>query len=284
MIVSTKIILKNAREEGCAIGAFNVYDMQGAMAVVKSAEELRSPIMLQILPKALEMGSSALIALCLEAARSVQVPVAVQLDHCSSAEIIELAIQAGVSGVMADGSHLPYEENVSFTRQITALAHSQSCTVEAELGRLTGVEDGLTVAAYESLLTSPGQAEEFAASTDIDSLAVCIGNIHGKYLGEPNLDFERLKKIRHQVSIPLVLHGTSGLPDDMIRRSIQLGVCKFNVNTEVRDAYTAALKNYFTKNQKYELMEIICQSIDAMKGPIRSKIQLFGSVGHINTI
>ncbi len=159
------------------------------------------------------------------------------------------------------------------------LVHGQGGTVEAELGRLTGTEDGLTVPEYEARLTSPGQAADFVAQTDIDALAVCIGNVHGRYPGEPRLEFERLDAIRNTVSVPLVLHGASGLPEAMVRRAIELGVCKFNVNTEVRAAYVDALRDRFESPQPPDLLELIQRAIAGMQPMVSAKLQLFGSVG-----
>ncbi len=143
---------------------------------------------------------------------------------------------------MADGSHLDYAANVDFTRAMAELAHARGAAVEAELGRLSGTEDGLTVEEYAAKLTDPQQAADFVERSAADMLAVCIGNVHGRYPGEPQLDFERLAAIRRAVAVPLVLHGASGLPPAQISQAIALGICKFNVNTEVREAYLGALE------------------------------------------
>lgn len=279
MLTPTSQLLKNAQQGKYAIGAFNVYDLQGTQAVISAAEELKSPVMLQIHPKALEMGGKPLVALCIEAARSAGVPVSVHLDHSSAEQAIRSAVAAGMSSVMADGSHLSYDGNIAFTKQMSEFAHANGCAVEAELGRLSGTEDGLTVSEYEALLTDPDQANDFVTQTNIDALAMCIGNVHGKYPSTPKLDFERLKEIRKRVNIPLVLHGTSGLPDEMIVRSINLGVCKFNVNTEVREAYLSAIKSYLSETNKTELTDMMTASVQAMQAQVTSKIRLFGSGG-----
>ncbi len=168
--------------------------------------------------------------------------MSVHLDHCSDPDVIRSALAAGLTSIMADGSHLDYEQNVAFTRAMVERVHAVGGVVEAELGRLAGTEDDLTVAEYEARLTDPVKAVDFVARTGVDMLAVCIGNVHGRYPRPPQFDFERLAAVRDAVSLPLVLHGTSGVPDDMVRRCIELGVCKFNVNTEVRQAYVAALR------------------------------------------
>ena len=249
------------------------------MAVVAAADQARSAVMLQLLPKALELGGTALIALCLEAALTASVPISVHLDHCNSREIIEEALATGISSVMADGSHLSFERNLAFTKQISDLDQVMGKSVEAELGRLSGTEDGITVAQREASLTDPVQAKEFVDATHVQALAVCIGNVHGIYHTPPDLDFDRLAAITKRVSIPLVLHGTSGLPDEMIKRAVSLGVCKFNVNTELRSACLTAGKSYLSKTGKLELVERMQIEIEAMMKPVSAKIALLGSAG-----
>src|SRR5215212_5333066 len=179
MLIPTLDLLRAAGAGGYAIGGFNVYNLEGARAVVGAAEAERSPAMLQIHPSALAHGGSPLIALCMEAARAAEVPLAVHLDHSVSPDAIRAALDAGDASVMADGSHLPYEENLAFTTAMTELAHARGAGVEAELGRLAGSEDGLTVPEYEAKLTDPDQAVDFAARSGVATLAVCIGNVHG---------------------------------------------------------------------------------------------------------
>lgn len=279
MLATTHTLLEKARLGGYAVGAFNIYNLEGASAVVQTAEEMRSPVILQILPSALAVGKKPLVSLCLEMARSAEIPVAVHLDHCSNTETILYALECGFSSVMADGSELSFEDNAAFTKNIVAAVNSRpgTATVEAELGKLSGSEDGISVSHREASMTSPDEAAMFVEKTGIDALAVCIGNIHGNYPSEPELDFDRLRAIAKKVTIPLVLHGTSGLPDEMVLQSIQLGVCKFNVNTELRHAYLDTLKKLCAVNYHTELIEIIQYSIESMKNPIRSKITLFKS-------
>ena len=278
MLSSTSSLLHTARRNAYAIGAFNVYNLEGVRAVVEAAESLESPAMLQLHPSALTYGKSPLVALCLEAARQTEVPIAVHLDHSTSATDIQAALAAGMTSIMADGSHLSYLENLAFTREMTKLAYTFGAVVEAEIGRISGTEDGLTIAEYEDKMTDPAQAAEFVKETQVDALAVTIGNVHGKYRSEPKLDFKRLLAIRKSVDIPLVLHGASGLPETMISRSIQLGVCKFNVNTEVREAYLDVLKSSNSLSSP-DLLEVMQKAITAMRSVVAEKLQLFGSVG-----
>ncbi len=280
MLSSTQELLETARRNIYAIGAFNVYNLEGVKAVIKAAEANASPAMLQLHPSALKYGGSSLVALCLEAARVATVPISVHLDHSTSASDIRQALDAGMNSIMADGSHLPYAENLAFTRDMTQLAHQRGAIVEAEIGRISGTEDGLTIAEKEAKMTDPDQAVEFVQATQVDALAVTIGNVHGEYKSPPRLDFARLATIRRRVSIPLVLHGASGLPPEMISQSIQLGVCKFNVNTEVRQAYLRSLQDDLCATQQStDLLDAMGGAIAAMEAVITEKLQLFGSVG-----
>lgn len=277
MLTSTYELLHTARRNSYAIGAFNVYNLEGVKAVIDAAEICQSPAMLQLHPSALKYGKSALVAMCMEAARSSFVPISVHLDHSTSKKDIKSVLSVGMQSIMADGSPLPYHENLAFTREMTQLSHKYGAVVEAEIGRISGTEDGLTIAEKEAKMTDPDQAVEFVKETKVDALAVTIGNVHGKYLREPNLDFNRLAKIRSLIDIPLVLHGASGLPEKMIHQSIQLGVCKFNVNTEVRDAYMDVLKKTASLSDP-DLLDVMQHAIQAMKSVISDKLSLFGSV------
>lgn len=279
MLISPRDLLETARRNVYAIGAFNIYNLEGVQAVVKAAETLYSPAMLQIHPSSLKYGGSPLVALCLEAARQATVPLAVHLDHSTSATAIQTVLAAGVNSIMADGSPFPYSENLAFTKEMTQLAHSCGAVVEAEIGRISGTEDGLTVEEKEALMTDPYQAAEFVAATGVDALAVTIGNVHGEYRSPPRLDFERLAVIRKLVDIPLVLHGTSGLPAQMIDKSIELGVCKFNVNTEVRSSYLRCLKTDLSAAKMPDLLDLMENAIATMQVVITEKLELFGSVG-----
>jgi len=277
MIASTRELLETARRNAYALGAFNVYNLEGVKAVIVAAETNHSPAMLQLHPSALKYGESMLVEMCLEAARSATVPISVHLDHSTSEGDIQNVLNAGVKSIMADGSPMEYAENLAFTRKMTELSHQHNAIVEAEIGRISGTEDGLTIAEKEAKMTDPAQAVEFVNATNVDVLAVTIGNVHGEYKSPPKLDFDRLAKIRSLIDIPLVLHGASGLPDWMIERSIQLGVCKFNVNTEVRQAYMESLKDELCSKGPQDLLDITSSAIGAMEEVITGKLQLFGS-------
>ncbi|XP_050225741.1 uncharacterized protein LOC126675181 isoform X2 [Mercurialis annua] len=277
---STKELLLNADSGNYAVGAFNVYNMEGAEAVVAAAEEENSPAILQIHPSALKQGGIPLVACCVSAAEQANVPIAVHFDHGTSKQELFAALDLGFDSVMVDGSHLPLKDNVSFTKYISSLAHSKNINmlVEAELGRLSGTEDDLTVDEYEARLTDVNQAEEFIDETGIDALAVCIGNVHGNYPASgPNLRLDLLKDL-HALSskkgVFLVLHGASGLPKELIKACIEHGVRKFNVNTEVRKAYMESLSS-----PKKDLVHVMASAKEAMKAVIAEKMHLFGSAG-----
>jgi tagatose 1,6-diphosphate aldolase GatY/KbaY len=257
--------------------------MEGALAVVQAAEDMHSPVILQLLPRALQLGGRPLIAMCLALGQESAVQVAVHLDHCSSPELIEFALQCGVTSIMADGSAMEYADNVRFTRDMVKKVNQVKGCVEAELGRLTGDEDGFSITEREAQMTNPEQAVDFVAKTEIDALAVCIGNVHGRYPQTPQLNFRLLSMIAERVTLPLVLHGTSGLPDGLIREAIGHGVCKFNVNTEIRSAYTAALAKCFANSSHMEMTNLMQTAIDAMKQSAQAKITQFCSADKAST-
>ncbi len=275
MLAYTADLVLEADREGYAVGGFNVYNLEGARAVVAAAEKIGCPVILQIHPAALKHGGKPLVALCLSAAHEASVPVAVHLDHSSQIVEIREALDVGVTSVMADGSHLPYTDNIAYIQQVSAFAQAAGASVEAELGRISGTEDGLSVADIEARMTDPAQAADFVNQTGIHLLAVCIGNVHGPYHQPPRLDFERLAAIDRAVNVPLVLHGVSGLDDHLIQRSITCGVRKFNVNTEVRQAYVDALRMAFETDNSPDLVPLMQQAQDAMQAVVMEKLRLF---------
>jgi len=248
------------------------------MAVVAAAEEEKSPAILQIHPGALSHGGKPLVACCLAAAKNATVPISVHLDHGDNEHVVMEALELGFDSVMVDGSHLSLEDNIAFTNKIVAAAHAKGLAVEAEIGRLSGTEDGLTVQEYEARFTSVDQAKTFLEKTRVDALAVCIGNVHGKYPASgPKLDLNLLKEL-HGVAVShkavLVLHGASGVTTDLVQGCIERGVRKFNVNTEVRGAYMISLGN-----AKKDLVEVMGSSKAAMQEVVAEKMRIFGSSG-----
>jgi len=254
-LVNTKQMLLDAQKNHYAIGAFNVENMEMMQAVITAAELEKLPVILQTTPSTLKYADTALFAAMAEAmAKKASVPVAMHLDHGSSFELCKKAALDGYTSLMIDGSKLPLEENIELAKRVVELAKAQAFapTVEAELGKLGGKEDDLEVKDGEDMCTDPQEAIEFVEKSGVDSLAVAIGTAHGFYKGTPKLEFERLAAIRDAVSVPLVLHGSSGVPDEDVKKAITLGVCKVNFATELRVAYTEAARKVIADESVYD--------------------------------
>ena len=254
-LVNTKQMLLDAQKNHYAIGAFNVENMEMMQAVITAAELEKLPVILQTTPSTLKYADTAVFAAMAEAmAKKATVPVAMHLDHGSSFELCKKAALDGYTSLMIDGSKLPLEENIELAKRVVELAKAQAFapTVEAELGKLGGKEDDLEVKDGEDMCTDPQEAIEFVEKSGVDSLAVAIGTAHGFYKGTPKLEFERLAAIRDAVSVPLVLHGSSGVPDEDVKKAITLGVCKVNFATELRVAYTEAARKVIADESVYD--------------------------------
>lgn len=229
-LVKMKDILRLAEEKDYGVGAFSVANMEMVMAAIQTAEALNSPLILQIAEVRLKPSPLHLMGpMMVEAAKQAKVPVAVHLDHGETIEVIQQALDIGFTSVMFDGSLLPLEENIAKTKQVVELAKKYDATVEAEIGRVGGSEDGSVD--IEIAITSVEEAKRFAEETNVDALAVAIGNAHGIYKGNPDLRLDRLAEINEQVEIPLVLHGGSGISQEEFRKAIGLGIRKINVAT-----------------------------------------------------
>src|SRR2546426_9274549 len=223
MLMNTLEIVQEARRRGVAIGAFNTYNLELTRAIVIAAEKLGQPIILQPGVQAIRASGEPLAVATLAAARVARVPVAVHLDHCPDMGLIEACFAWGFSSALADGSRLPFVENIAFTKRAVELAARYGGTIESELGYLAGTEDGVTVEEVESSLTDPTQAHEFITETGAAMLAVSIGNVHGYVPNPPPLDFARLAQVAVQVDVPLVLHGASGIAREDIQKAIRMG-------------------------------------------------------------
>lgn len=244
-IISSNNMLKKAQREQYAIPAFNIHNLETMQVIVETVAEYQSPVILAGTPGTYSYaGTENIIQIANELSKKHHVPLAVHLDHHEEFSDIANKINAGVRSVMIDGSHLPFDENITLVKQVVEYAHRYDVSVEAELGRLGGVEDDLIVDSKDALYTNPAQAIEFVKKTNIDSLAIAIGTAHGLYKSEPKLDFDRLSEIRSVIDIPLVLHGASGVPDKDVRECIQRGICKVNIATELKIAFSDALKQY----------------------------------------
>ncbi|EIP4197669.1 tagatose-bisphosphate aldolase subunit KbaY, partial [Salmonella enterica] len=278
-IISTKYLLRDAQAKGYAVPAFNIHNAETIQAILEVCSEMKSPVILAGTPGTFKhIALEEIYALCNAYSGSFGIPLALHLDHHESLDDIRHKVNAGVRSAMIDGSHFPFEENVKLVKSVVDFCHSCDCSVEAELGRLGGVEDDMSVDAENAFLTDPQEARRFVELTGVDSLAVAIGTAHGLYTKTPQIDFQRLAEIREVVDIPLVLHGASDVPDEYVRRTIELGVCKVNVATELKIAFATAVKKWFTENPEGNDPRYYMRvGMDAMKEVVRSKITICNS-------
>lgn len=278
-LVTSEQMLLDAQKGGYAVGAFNVENMEMVKAVIAAAEELRAPVMLQTTPSTVKYGSLATYAAIVAAeAKKAAVPVCLHLDHGSSFALAVQAVKEGYTSVMIDGSHALLEENIALSKRVVEVAHPCGIPVEAELGKVGGKEDDLEADADTN--TDPVEAKEFVERTGIDSLAVAIGTAHGFYVGTPVLDKERLSEIRKVVSIPLVLHGASGLGSEDVKDCIRRGICKVNFATELRVAYTEAGKKLLEKKpDTFDPKKLGEAGMEAVKLLVMDRMKVCGCDG-----
>ena len=279
-LVTTKELLLDAQKNGYAVGAFNVENMEMVQAVVAAAEELKSPVIMQTTPSTIKYASPEMFyANVAAAANNASVPVVMHLDHGSSFELAVHAFRAGYTSIMIDGSHSVFEENIAITKSVVDVCHAGNVPVEAELGKVGGKEDDLD-GGNGGGYTVPSEAVEFVEKTGIDSLAVAIGTAHGVYKGTPMLDVERLSEIREVVSIPLVLHGTSGVPDEAVKECIRRGICKVNYATDLRIAFSNGVKEYLAANpDAFDPKKYNAVGREKVKEYVMSKMLVCGSNG-----
>jgi len=276
-LFALKEVLENARTAGYAVGAFEVWDTASISAVIEAAEEQTKPVILQLGPFELDYGGlEDIAAVALYYARKATVPVVLHLDHGDTFQRAMQCIHNGFTSVMLDLSPLPFEDNVRQTHELVRIAHTCGVSVEGELGRIGGEEAGINVYEDDALLTDPQQAREYVARTGIDALAVAIGTVHGFYTATPNIRLGLLEKIAHQISIPLVLHGGSGTPEGIIRKSITLGIAKINICTD----FVAAFSNTFVEERKqddfrFSVPGVFCKPKLAAKAVVAQKLRLF---------
>ncbi len=275
-LVTSKQMLLDAQKGGYAVGAFNVENMEMVKAVIAAAEELQAPVILQTTPSTVKYGTlKTYQALVAAEAEKAGIPVCLHLDHGSSFELAVRAIQAGYTSVMIDGSHEDFEQNITLTKKVAEVAKACGVTVEAELGKVGGKEDDL--GAEGDTNSDPAEAREFVERTGVDSLAIAIGTAHGFYADTPVLDKERVSEVRSLVSIPLVLHGASGLRDEDIRECVQRGMCKVNFATELRVAYTDAGKKLIAENpDMFDPKKLGGVGMEAVKELVKNRILVCG--------
>lgn len=279
-LVTSKELLQNAHKEGYAVGAFNVENMEMVMAVLRAAEEQHSPVIMQTTPGTLRFAGPAwYYANVRTAAEEASVPVVMHLDHGNSFELALQAFHTGYTSIMIDGSKLPFEENIDLTAAVVRACHAGGIPVEGELGKVGGKEDDLENG-DDNPYTDPDEAAEFVERTDADFLAVGIGTAHGVYKGTPHVNQEVLAEIRKRVDIPLVMHGTSGVPDDQVRACIALGISKVNYATDLRIAYTRGVREFLAANpEAFDPKKYAVKGMEQVTAYVKQKMEMLGSAG-----
>ncbi|AGC50184.1 class II fructose-1,6-bisphosphate aldolase [Lawsonia intracellularis] len=305
-LTGPKVMFEKAYKEGYAIGAFNVNNMEIIQGILMAATEERAPVILQVSAGARNYAGKNYIVKLIEAGvLDTDIPIVLHLDHGADFAICKTCIDDGFTSVMIDGSHLPFEENIALTKQVVDYAHAHGVWVEAELGRLAGVEDD--VSSEHSVYTDPDQAVEFVQRSGCDSLAIAIGTSHGayKFKGKPELDFARLETIGNLLpDFPLVLHGASsvsqqyvdmcnkyggkiagsaGVPEEFLRKAASLAVCKINIDTDIRLAMTASIRKFFVEHpEEFDPRSYLKLARQAVKDMVQHKIKYV--LGCANTI
>ncbi|GBG57032.1 fructose-1,6-bisphosphate aldolase [Sporomusaceae bacterium FL31] len=298
-LVTSKEMFTKAYEGHYAIGAFNVNNMEIIQGIVEAAKEEKAPLILQVSAGARKYANHTYLMKLVEAAlEDSGLPICLHLDHGEDFEICKACVDGGFSSVMIDGSKYPFEENIALTKKVVEYAHARGVVVEGELGRLAGVEDAVKVNAKDATYTDPDQAVEFVKRTGVDSLAIAIGTSHGayKFKGDPSLDFERLEKITNMLpNFPLVLHGAStvlpefvakcnefggeiqgaqGVPEDMLLAASKLGVCKINIDTDLRLAMTASVREHLATHPcDFDPRQYLKPAREAIKNMVKHKIR-----------
>jgi len=281
VLVSGKEIFAHAKKERYAVGAFNINNMEILQAIIEAAEEMQSPVIVQASQGGLKYAGIDYIAGMVQvAAAKAKVPIALNIDHGTDFNQVVRCIRNGFTAVMIDGSKLPFEENIAITKKVVDVAHPNNISVEAELGKIGGVEDDVAVADHEAMFTDPDEAVEFVERSGCDALAVAVGTAHGVYKGEPKLDFDRLMTISSRLPIPLVLHGASGVPDEAIRKAVACGVAKINIDTDLRVAFSQAVKDVVQNHpDEIDPRKLLGPAKEAVKQVVKAKMLLFGSAG-----
>ncbi len=301
MLVTLKQILKKANTENYAVGAFNINNMEICQAIMNAAVSQKAPVILQTSQGAIEYAGYDYLKALAHTAAKQKVPVVLHLDHGRDMEIVKKCIKAGWTGIMYDGSHLPFDENVANTAKVVKMAHAKGISVEGEIGTIGGAEE--TVISREIIYTNPDVAEEFVKKTKVDALAIAIGTSHGayKFSGNARLDLHLLKIIKQRLNMPLVLHGASGVPawlvtqavrygaqlgkpegvpDDQIVNAVKYGINKVNTDTDIRLAFDAAVRKFIAeKPEDFDPRHILQPSRELIQQVVEHRMRLFGSSG-----
>lgn len=280
MLVTTKEMLLDAQKRHYGVGAFNVENMEMVMAVLAAAEEQKSPVIMQTTPGTIRYaGLDYYLANVRTAAERTKVPIAMHLDHGDSFQMAIAAFRTGYTSIMIDGSKLPFEENIALTASVTTVCHASNVPVEGELGKVGGKEDDLE-GGDDNLYTDPEEAKIFVERTAVDSLAVGIGTAHGVYKGTPHVNVECLSSIHKLVDVPLVLHGTSGVPDEQVRDCVSRGICKVNYATDLRIAFTNGVKSFMKEQpDAFDPKKYSIRGMAEVQEYVMQKMEVMGSVG-----
>lgn len=297
-LVTTTEMFKKAYEGGYAIGAFNVNNMEIIQGITEAAKEENAPLILQVSAGARKYANHTYLVKLVEAAlQETELPIALHLDHGDTFELCKSCIDGGFTSVMIDGSHLPFKENMKLTKQVVDYAHDHGVVVEAELGRLAGIEDDVNVSEKDAAFTDPDEVQEFVETTGVDSLAIAIGTSHGafKFAGEPKLRFDILEEIGNRLpGFPIVLHGASsvpqeyvklinkyggdmpgaqGVPEEMLRKAASMAVCKINIDSDLRLAMTSSIRKFMAENPgAFDPRQYLAPARDAIRSIVRHKI------------
>ncbi|MGQ9705525.1 MAG: class II fructose-1,6-bisphosphate aldolase [bacterium] len=305
-LVSAKDILEKAKREHYAVGAFNINNMEILQGIMSACKKASSPVIIGVSEGAISYaGFNYIVLMVKTAVNESLLPVALHLDHGKNIDTIAKCINGGFTSIMIDGSHLNFEENIKITKEVVQLAKPKGISVEGELGRLVGVEDMVSVDEKEAILTDPEAAEEFVKKTDVDFLAVAIGTSHGayKFKGEPKIDIDRLRQIKERVDIPLVLHGASsvpkwvleratkygakltgakGVPEEAIKEAIVNGICKVNIDTDIRLALIGAIREVLTESpEEFDPRKYLGPAREAVEKVVLEKLEMLNSKGKI---
>ncbi len=278
-LVNLKPVLAEAKANGYAVAAFNPVDYASMKAMVKAAEELNAPVIIQTSAKTINYyGHAALVGWMREIAGSSPVPVVLHLDHGKDLEMIERCVDMGWTSVMIDWSDKPFETNLEASRRVVEMASAKNVGVEAEIGQIHGVEDDMVVT--ESYLTDPDEAEAFCRELDLAAFAAAIGTAHGYYKGEPNVRFDLIEEINKRTGTPMALHGGTGLSDEVIQRCIELGCAKINISTNLKHVFIDSFVDYHReKPNDYEPLRVLAAQYEALKKLFKEKIAQFGGEG-----
>ncbi len=281
MLVNSKEVLEKAKEGKYAVPHFNINNLEWTRFILEECEKEKSPVILGVSEGAKKymVGFHTVTEMVKAMVEELQitVPVVLHLDHGSSVASCKEAIDAGFTSVMIDASKYSVEENIQMTKEVVEYAHQKNVTVEAEIGHVGGEEDGV---ADELAYAKVEDAVRLAKETGIDSLAPALGSVHGIYKGEPKLDFQRMMEIKEKTNLPLVLHGGSGIPDELIKKSVTCGICKLNINTDLQIVWAKAVRSFLDENQSvYDPRKVIKAGEQAIKDKIDEKIHLLESNG-----